>query len=127
METGTLRPIAAAPIAPARAVETAPTVHTELPVQAVVQQSGGASAAADNDGRAEARARRSNTIDLASVRRREIENDAATGMTVMKVIEEGSGTVLDQIPAESYLRMKVALQSVLDGEDGREHEVARSA
>jgi uncharacterized FlaG/YvyC family protein len=127
METGTLRPVGPSSVAPARPVETAPTVRTELPAEAAVQQTGTANETRDRDSRPEGDGRRGNTIDLASVRRREIENDAATGMTVMKVIEEGSGDILDQIPAESYLRMKVALQTVLDGDASTPPQVARRA
>lgn len=114
METGLTRTVATlSPTPPVRGPEASAATATELPAEATVQQSLEPRESAPRDGRQESDQRRQE-IALPSVRRREIENDAATGMTVMKVIEETSGEIVDQVPADAYLRMKVALQTLLE-------------
>jgi uncharacterized FlaG/YvyC family protein len=118
MDVGIARPVGPAAQATVRTtdVTTAPT-KTDLPPQAAVQQGSEFNALADRDPRDISAERRASAV-AADQRRRLVDRDAATGLTVMKVIEERSGQVVDQIPAENYLRMKVALKSVLDGIQG---------
>jgi hypothetical protein len=128
MEAGTLRPVGAAPPpAPSRLPDPPAAIRTDLPPEATVRQSGETPDTRDRDSRGGNDARHQSDIALANGRRREIENDAATGLTVMKVIEETSGDVVDQIPADAYLRMKVALQSVLAADSSEPHALALDA
>lgn len=125
MEPVNLRPVVGpSQLPPTRQPEAPAAVRTDLAIEATVQPGTKANEARDRDPRQESDLRRPGTTDLASVRRREIENDAATGLTVMKVIEERSGEVVDQLPADAYLRMKIALRSVLE-EGGGDNRVAQ--
>lgn len=123
METGLTRTVATPPpVAPTRTPEPPAAVKTELPAPSAVQQSNDASGLAERDARQESYAQRAG-FDNSGGNRREIENDAATGIYVMKVVEESSGDVVDQVPADAYLRMKVALKTLLES-GGRESTMA---
>lgn len=130
MDTAIARPVV--PLAqtqPIRTIGEAAPVKTDLPPEATVQQGADASALRDKDERPDSDLRRQVQTDVAATNRREIESDAATGVFVMKVIEAGSGDVVDQVPTDAYLRLKVALQSLLDssGQAGAQPNVAKRA
>jgi len=48
-------------------------------------------------------------------------------MIVMKYIEENSGQVVDQVPADAYLRMKNALNVLLESDMNQSHAAQYSA
>lgn len=117
METAIARPVVpSAQTQPIRTIGEAAPVRTDLAVEMTVQQSGDAAETRDRDPRQDSAQRQAQTTGIAATRRREIESDAATGVYVMKVIEETSGDVVDQHPADAYLRLKVALKNLLAGE-----------
>jgi len=127
MDTGLTRTVASPqPVAPARPPELSAATKTELPIEATVTQATASGEARGRDAQAESQAARAG-IRLPSLRRREIENDAATGMIVMKYIEENSGQVVDQVPADAYLRMKNALNVLLESDMNQSHAAQYSA
>ena len=117
MDTAIARPVVpSAQTQPIRTIGEAAPVRTDLAVEMTVQQSGDTAEARDRDPRRDSAQRQSQASEIAATRRREIESDAATGVYVMKVIEETSGDVVDQVPADAYLRLKVALKNLLAGD-----------
>lgn len=128
METGLLRAASSTPLQPLpRSGEPAPdTVKTELPASQNVQAATDTTATLGKDERAAsedvrlqiAAEKSSQDPAVAEARQRIVDRDAATGLTVVRIIEERSGVTVDQVPTEAYLRLKASIRAMFDAKTG---------